>query len=380
MGAVGIARKGSFLGALALSLIWVSLAAAPGCAEKEPLQIGFAGGLSGRVADLGISGRNGAILAVEERNEAGGVRGRPVRLVVRDDEQDPSTALRVDREMIALGVEAVIGHMTSAMTEAAVPLMNESGTVMVSPTTTTTYLTGLDDYFIRVSATTREYASRMAGHLRGKEGVETVSAVYDLRNRAYTESWLEEFRREFDALGGRILETVAYESGPEVHFLEVAEKALAPRADGLIIVTSAMDAAMICQQVRKGGSDVLLVAAEWAGTEKLMELGGSAVEGLVVSQFFDRESTDPGYLEWRERYRARFGEEPGFASVNSYDAASLVLQALERRRAGESLKAAILNVGSLMGVQGKVMIDRFGDADRPTFIATVRAGRFQVVE
>ena len=161
-------------GALRLSL---PLAAAAGCGEKEPVLIGFAGGLSGRVADLGISGRNGVIMAVEERNEAGGMKGRTVRLVVRDDEQDPGTALRVDREMIGLGVEAIVGHMTSAMSEAAVPLMNETGTVMVSPTTTTTYLTGLDDFFIRVSATTREYASRMAGHLRTKRGIETVSVV-----------------------------------------------------------------------------------------------------------------------------------------------------------------------------------------------------------
>ena len=59
------------------------------CSKEDPIKLGFVGGLSGRVADLGISGRNGAILAVEHWNNNGGVRGRPVNLVVMDDEQKP---------------------------------------------------------------------------------------------------------------------------------------------------------------------------------------------------------------------------------------------------------------------------------------------------
>lgn len=351
-----------------------------GCSEKEPLRIGFAGGLSGRVADLGISGRNGAILAVEQRNRDGGVGGRAVRLIVRDDEQEAETARSVDRELIDLGVQAIVGHMTSSMTMAAVDLVNESGTIMVSPTTTTTYLTGKDDNFLRVTATTREYATKMARYLRGKLDPAAVAVVYDLGNREYTESWYRDFREEFEKLGGSIRSVETYTSGTEAHFYDVVDRALVPKAEGLVLIAGAMDTAMFSQQVRKTGREIPIAAAEWAATEQLVDLGGAAVEGIIVSQFFDRESTAPDYNAFRWMYLEHFGEHPGFASVNAYDATMVVLEALENRRQGETLKEAILRISTFPGVQGPVKIDPFGDAERETFITTIKNGRFRVLE
>jgi len=364
-------------GALSLLLIAVLLG---GCGKGEPVKIGFVGGLSGRVADLGISGRNGALLAVEIRNSSGGIGGRTVELVVRDDGQDADTAVRVDGELIELGVQAILGHMTSSMSMAAVDLADRSGTVLISPTTTTTYLTGKDDYFFRVIATTKEYAAKMARYLRSNLGLGAVSIVYDAKNRAYTESWLEDFRAEFISLGGRIVGVKSFHSGPDVLFLDLTEESLAPGSDGLVIIASAMDTAMICQQLLKMEKQVSVAAAEWASTEGLIDLGGAAVEGIIVSQFFDRERDDPVFNDFRKSYRDRFGEEPGFAAVNAYDAASVLMEAMGRKKDGESLKEAILRIGTFTGVQGPVTIDGYGDADRETYITTIREGRFKVLE
>ena len=375
-------KAGSFTGpaSLVLAALLPVILLLSGCSEKEPLRIGFAGGLSGRVADLGISGSNGAVLAVEKRNRAGGVKGRAVKLIVRDDEQKAEAALRVDGELISLGVEAIVGHMTSSMTMAAVDLVNESGTIMVSPTTTTTYLTGKDDNFLRVTATTREYAAKMARHLRERLDLGAVAVVYDLGNREYTESWYRDFQEEFERLGGSIESVETYRSGTDTHFYDVVDRALVPEAEGLVLIAGAMDTAMFSQQVRKIGRDIPIAAAEWAATEQLVDLGGAAVEGIIVSQFFDRESTAPDYNAFRWIYLERFGEHPGFASVNAYDATLVVLEALEKRRQGETLKEAILRISTFPGVQGAVKIDPFGDADRETFITTIRDGRFRVLE
>ncbi|MFP3912631.1 MAG: ABC transporter substrate-binding protein [Desulfobacteraceae bacterium] len=92
-----------------LSLLWLCVAilvtaGSLGCdREKEPIRLGFSGCLTGRLSDLGTSGRNGVILAVEQVNAAGGINGRPVELIVRDDRQDTAEALRVDRELMAGG-------------------------------------------------------------------------------------------------------------------------------------------------------------------------------------------------------------------------------------------------------------------------------------
>ena len=73
-----------------------------GCSPPEPIRLGFIGGISGRVADLGIGGRNGVALAIEMRNKSGGVNGRPVELIVEDDKQDPEIAKRAVGRLIAL--------------------------------------------------------------------------------------------------------------------------------------------------------------------------------------------------------------------------------------------------------------------------------------
>jgi branched-chain amino acid transport system substrate-binding protein len=111
-----------------------------------------------------------------------------------------------------------------------------------------------------------------------------------------------------------------------------------------------------------------------------VELGGAAVEGAIVSQFFDRNSTDPVYMKFRQEYKKRFGNEPGFASVNSYDAVNVVLEAIKKQKAGKLLKTSIQQISEYNGVQGPVRIDRYGDADRKTFLTVVRNGAFIVAE
>ena len=168
-----------------------------GCSQEQPIKIGFIGGLTGRVADLGVSGRNGALLAIEQRNNSGGINGTPIHFIAVDDKQDKNTAVREFNSLVAQGMEAIIGHMTSSMSVATVPLANKAPIVLMSPTATTTFLSDIDDYFLRVCATTDTYAKEMARYLRKTKKLTEVAVVYDLKNKAYTQSWINHFNNEF---------------------------------------------------------------------------------------------------------------------------------------------------------------------------------------
>ena len=137
---------------------------------------------------------------------------------------------------------------------------------------------------------------------------------------------------------------------------------------------------MLCQQVRKKGLQLPIAAAEWAATEKLIDLGGEAVEGIILNQYFDRSSPAPQYIAFRSAYKERFGDEPGFAAVNAFDAANLVMDAIGRQQKDESLKDVIIDIGNFEGVQGLVRVDRYGDADRKTFLTSIRQGKFVLLE
>lgn len=76
----------------------VCLGLLTGCRAKKPILIGFAGELTGKRGELGVEARDGAQLAVEEINANGGIHGRHITLLVRDDQGDPERARQVDAE------------------------------------------------------------------------------------------------------------------------------------------------------------------------------------------------------------------------------------------------------------------------------------------
>lgn len=351
-----------------------------GCREKAPIPIGFIGGMSGRVADLGVAGRNGAMLAVEEKNAAGGINGRPVELLVRDDEQNPDTAKKAVGELLKENVELIIGPMTSSIAMAVMPQINASKTILLSPTVTTKELQAKDDNFLRVISTTADYAGKSARFQFEKLGHRTVAAIYDTGNRSYSESWYNDFRAAFEQCGGRIVTTVTFSSGPDTSFMKPAQEMVAAKPDVILIIGNVIDAALISQQIRKLDAKVGIVMSEWASTERFIELAGKAAEGIVVTQFLNRNDPSNRFQKFLSAYRKRFSQEPGFAGVAGYDAALVALDALSRRKPDMSLKDTILQTMKFQGVQQQLTIDRFGDADRETFVTCIGKGKFETVE
>lgn len=350
-----------------------------GCKESGPIKIGFVGGLSGKAADLGVAGRNGVQLALEQCNAAGGIGGRPLELVAKDDGQDPEISRRVISELIDQKVEVVVGPMTSSVAMAMVPLVNGSGTILISPTVTTTELSGKDDNFLRVISVTTDYSSKSARH-HYRKGIRSVAAIYDSNNLSYTKSWLEGFRKEFEGLGGRIVMARSFPSTKDTVFQSLAKELVAAGADAVLIVTNAVDSATLCLQLRKLDPGLPIIMAEWGSTERFVELAGAASEGVNVAQFFDRSDRSSRFLDFVNAYRARFERYPGFAGSAGYDAALVAIEAYRARKGKESLKEVILRKRVFQGVQQPLTIDRFGDADRKTFMTLVRNGQYVTVE
>ncbi len=351
-----------------------------GCRQAEPLKLGFVGGLTGRYSDLGTAGRNGALLAVEKVNQSGGINGRIIELITRDDKQDPAVAVQADRELIAAGVVAIIGHMTSSMTLAALPLINEQRVLMVSPTTTTEKLAGIDDFFIRVVSTNKTEAHNMAGHAFHAQGLKKIGALYDLANRGYTEGFFNNFKEEFEKYGGRIIFSKGFTAGKDLSFRSLAAEIISTEAEGVLIATGALDTAMICQQLRKENFTGTIISCLWAMTPELISHGGGAVEGLLFSQQFDQNSTAPDYLRFKSDYISRFGSEPNFGSVHAYNAARVLLEALSIDSGPDNLKDTIIAKGTFSGLQGDFEIDRYGDTHSRRTLLTIRDGQFTRID
>lgn len=346
------------------------------CSKQPPIQIGFVGGLSSRTSDLGISSLNGAILATELRNAAGGINGRPVELVIRDDDQKQEIAYQAVKEMIDIRAAAIIGPLTSNMSMATIPLANDAGIVMISPTTTTNDLTGKDDYFFRVLSPTATYASASARFHRNVLKHSKVAVIYDLKNSSYSESWLNDFRRVFEQDGGRVTLALPFRSETDSNFSSMARRLVEDRPDGILIIANSVDVALLCQHIRSFAPAVPISTSDWSGTEQLIELGGKAVEGVTFTQYIDRFGIQPGYVAFRHNFLKRFRREPGFAGVTTYDAANVLFDALSRKKPEENLKDTILSIRTFEGLQDPIVFNDNGEAERKVFMSIIRNGQF----
>lgn len=367
--------------AFGLSLCAVLFLFLDGCRAPQPIRIGFVGGLTGKGADLGVEGRSGAQLAVEEINRQGGIGGRPVELMVRDDAQDRLAGERAIRELLALQVVGVVGPMTSAMAEVMVPIAERHRTIMVAPTVTGSVFSGRDDVFLRVTSTTREYAAFHAGFMAATLGKRRAVLIVDDSNPEYSLDWARHFERTFVTAGGEVPQIVRFNAKELASLRGPVDRALAADPDVVVMCVTALDAARIAHLVRRSGSAVQLAAAEWAATEHLTENGGRVVDGMWLTQFYDPTGVTPAFERFRETYQQRYGRSPGFAGVSAYDATMALASGLARLQgqvaSAEVLRAALLNGPPVEGLQTGIRFDAYGDALRDVSMTQVSNGRFQ---
>lgn len=350
------------------------------CTEEAPVKIGFVGGLTGRVADLGVAGRDAVTLAVEEQNQAGGISGRKVELVTSDDQQNSEALIRSINGLIDQQVVAIIGPMTSSMAVEAQPIVNASKVVMVSPTAKTDQLSGIDDYFLRVTAPISKNAQRLASYATEEMNLSRFAIVYDLSNQAFTETWLNSFTEAFEERGGEVVAVESFVSNPDSHFLPIAKQILQTEPDGVLLLSSAIDTALMAQQIRKLASPVALFSSEWASTTDLLSFGGRAVNGMQSFHSFNPDSQEPRYLAFKKNFIQRFGYEPSFATVLSYDAASCILAGLAENPDKNSLKKVLLDRRRIDGLQSEIVLDSYGDVERKLFLTVVEANQFKVLD
>ena len=352
-----------------------------GCSGKEAIRVGFVAQLTGVQADLGVQERNGVQLAMEKINAKGGIGGRKVELVVRDDLGTPEGARTADRDLIEAGVVAIIGHATSGQTIAGLSVTNPARVVMLSPTATTPELSGLDDFFFRVSYSLVDRAGALAQRIYQVRNIDRVAAIYDTDNTAYSKAFLKAFREKYQSLGGRLVAGIHFSSKAQPDFAPLGVLLQKSKTDGVLIIASDFDTALIAQRIRLMDWPIPLFTTAWAQTETLLNNGGQAVEGLEIEIVNNLNNPTPDYLDFKTRYQDRFGRVPSFGAVNGYEAATVLAAALKKTGGkAQGLTQALKGIKNFKGLADTFDMNRFGDAIRTFYLATIRDGTYVDIE
>lgn len=361
-------------------LAWITFLAvllSVACGDA-PIRIGFSGPLKGKYSDLGVQGRNGALLAVEDINAAGGIQGRRLELLARDDGSTPEDAVQADQELRRAGVSVIIGHMTSAQTMAALDGTRDSGLLYISPTTSTNLLQGIRDNFFRVIPSLTNMAEGQALHVLHMVSGRRVALIWDRANAPFAEPYKKAFARTFAQQGGQIMGEVAFDTHRDPPDWEHIVAELKPlRPDIVLTITSARDLATFAQYSKLGNSSWTILSSMWAYTKELVQTGGKSVEGVIFAVYFVEDDPTPQYARFSEKFRNRFGWEPNFAAAFAYEAVQVCAAAIKKNDGDtKNLDAVLPGMTLDQGVVGPFSLDDHGDVRRVVSVVTVRNGKF----
>jgi len=346
------------------------------CDDAEPIKIGYVGGLTGRNADLGREGRDGALLVIELVNENGGINGQPIELIVKDDRQNAEVARTVDQELLDAGVIAVVGHMTSSMSMIGADIFSQAEVPLISPTTSTNNLFAQDDYFFRIYPPSKGAAKQLAEWISQTSAMKNVVALYDVNNRAHTESWLNAFDISFHAYGGNVVKAFPFKSDKLDGVSAAIAAVVSTEASGVFILANGLDAALLIQNLKKSGDERPIFITEWSATEDFLRYGGAAVENVKFLSTINMSSKSDQYQSFKSLFNKRFHRDPSFAAVHTADTVRFLLSVLEKDPDPKRLKRNLLSAGQFEGLQQSFSLGEFGDVDRDLFPMRVKDGQF----
>ncbi len=358
------------------------------------LKVGIIAGLTGSQSELGVAGRNGAMFRFEEENTRRG-RNR-FMLTVEDDQNDQYRIPGLVQNLRRAGVAVAIGPFTSTIALAATKEAEDL--LFVSPTASAKRLAGLDDMLVRLMGSVEAAALNLAKVMKERNSLGSVAAVWDSNNRIYAEDYLEAFATgwgpdkgwvevgsvEVGSVGrGSVpdwqqstMSSRAFDSAANDGLLLATAFLAGSGADSVLIIASGSNAASIIRMLRREQFDGLIMVAGWAVTSDLSAWGTETLEGVVFSQQYDPAFDGPRFVEFKKNFMDRFGTEPSFGAIFGYEAADLVIRAMDKgkNRNASAIKKNLLSLAPFESLQGKLQLDEFGDPIRGVFMFQFRSG------
>lgn len=323
----------------------------------------------------------GVQMAIDEANAAGGHKGKPFELIVRNDSGLwGASANEITAFSYQDKVWAIIGSVDGANTHIAIrvalkteiPMMNVSDT---DPTLMETKI----PWVFRNIADDRQMAYTIAYYVYKQLGYRRV-AILRANNR-YGRFGVGEFKASSVRLGRPAPIEINY----EVHFKNVnpdftiqMERLERVKPEAVLLWADAEAAGHIVKEMRERGLNMPIFASDRVVNPIFLKIAGEAAEGVVATYPYNPADTDNAKLvAFKQRYQERFGIEPDAYAAHAYDGANMIIDAI--RKAGLNryrIRDELAKMKRYQGVTGEIMMDDVYSDRSPCAIAIVRNGKF----
>ena len=350
--------------------------------DADTILFGEVGSLTGAQATFGISTKNGIQMAIDEVNAAGGVvlkengvDGKAKKIAVRvydDQGKSEEAANAVTRLINQDKVTVILGEVASSNSLAMAPKAQAAGVPMITPSSTNPKVTEVGDFIFRVC-----FIDPFQGTVMAKFATETLKAknVAILKDNKsdYSLGLTQFFTETFKGLGGTIVAEEAYSQG-DTDFRGQLTAIKGKNPDAIYVPGYYTDVGVVARQARELGLKVPLLGGDGWESEKLFELGGSAINGSYFSNHYSSDDPTPRVQNFIKNYEQKFGSKPDSLAALGYDAAMVAIEAIKRTGSvdGAKLKDAIAQTKDHPGIAGSITLDANRNAVKPAVILQVK--------
>lgn len=296
---------------------------------QETIKIGVIEPLTGSVAYNGLASLNGAKLAVERRNAAGGVLGRKIELVVEDGQCRPANSVNAAEKLIQRDkVVALQGAFCSSATAAVMPVAEKYKVPLLTGVSSKADLTekGLQ-YFFRSAETDRLMSKTFSKILAEK--LQLKSVAYIGVNDDWGRGGVEDFSKDLEGLGVKTVMKEYFDHGA-TDFYTLLTKLRASKADGVFVAAETQDGSILVKQFKEMGLQTKIFGVGSWATADFIGLTGAASEGIYAAVPYASSLPGERNKAFVDLYATAFKEKPGKYGAAGYNAMNILMDAIAR--------------------------------------------------
>ena len=346
--------------------------------QAGDIKIGIYADLSGQTSSFGQSTKNGALMALDEINAAGGVNGRRIAYVIEDDQGQPAQAATVVTKLINQDkVHAVLGEVASSNTLAAAPVAQTAKIPMITPSSTNPTVTQKGDYIFRVCFTDNFQGAVAAKFAANTLKAKTAAILGDFQSD-YSKGMSQYFREEFARLGGRIVSEQSY-TQTDADFKGQLTSIRSANPDVIFVPGYYGQVGVIAKQAKELGIRAPLLGGDGWDAPQLWDLGGEALNGAYMVNHYSIDDPSPAIQKFVADYRKRYGgTDPDAIAALGYDAMHVLADAIKRAGSTDpaKLRDAIAQTKNFPGVTGTITLNESRDAVKPAVVFELRDRKF----
>ncbi|HOY68862.1 MAG TPA: ABC transporter substrate-binding protein [Candidatus Ozemobacteraceae bacterium] len=344
--------------------------------DLKTLRVGVLASLSGSGAEYGLAMKEGADMARDEINARGGIHGKPLELVYRDDRNDMGeNGHQTVKLLFEDKVLSIIGSVHSGCTHVAARITLKAETAQLTTVSTDPTVQMIaSPWMFRCLVDDRAQGAAIADLVFGRDGHKRVG-LFQQHNR-------------YGKMGGKTIAQIAVSRNTPLVFKQYFEPGQTSfpdqiatlsreKPDALILWGLYSECAALVKAIRGAGYAGRIYGADGMVSPKFIEMAGEAAEGTVVTYPFDDTRNDPVTRKFITDFLKRYGKRPDSFAAHAYDAVYLMARAIERGGTSKvGIRDALAATRDFPGVTGPISFNEYNDDGRPVIFAKVIGGRF----